>query len=293
MKRIDRKMDCESRHLFRLHANGSELQPLASPHVLVHGSASDIGSVPRNSVDLIVTSPPYNVGKDYGEESDDLIPYDEYLRFSRKWLKNCWHWAKDTGRLCVNVGLDTSSAGKRPLASDLTQAALEERWNYQTTILWMEGNVSKATAWGSWKSASAPNVICPAEVVLVFGKGDWKRSKGGQSDITGEEFLDWVRGMWKFGGENRKPCGHAAAFPPELPERCIKLFSFLGDTVLDPFGGSGTTMLVAAKARKGCLGNRTGGGLRPSVNAPNREAMRLGIRRGIRKGKMGGLVISK
>ena len=242
-------MDAGFQRLFRMPTGAGELDAPEDPHVLVNGNASVKGTLPINSVDLIVTSPPYNVGMEYSK-ADDNMSYQDYRAFNRKWLKNCWHWAKDTGRLCVNIGIDKNKNGKHPTASDLTQDALKNGWLYHATILWMEGNLSKGTAWGSWCSASAPHVIAPVEAILVFYKRRWKleRPNGHEriSDINADEFKDWVRGVWAFNGENRKPCGHVAAFPPELPARCIKLFSFVGDTVLDPFSGSGTTMMKAA-----------------------------------------------
>jgi len=104
-------------------------------------------------------------------------------------------------------------------------------------------------------SASAPYVIAPVELIVVFYKKEWKKSYKAQSDITKEEFMDWTNGLWTFNGESKKRIGHPAPFPRELPKRCIKLFSYVGDTVFDPFLGSGTT-LIEAKAN-----NRIGIGL--------------------------------
>ena len=213
---------------------------------LIQGDATNRGLVLKNSVDLTVTSPPYNVGKAYsGNASDDALDYKEYLKFSKKWLSNTYFWTKKTGRLCLNVGLDMSKDGKRPICSDLTRAAMSAGWSYHATIVWNEGNISRRTAWGSWKSASAPHVIAPVEVIIVLYKGEWKRNFKGDSDITSDEFKEWVLGVWNFNGESAKRVGHEAPFPRELPKRCIKLFSYVGDVILDPFMGSGTTMIEA------------------------------------------------
>lgn len=215
-------------------------------HELFEGDATVKGTLRKDTVDLTVTSPPYNIGKPYsGQEHDDLLDYSEYLKFTQQWLKNCLHWTKPTGRLCLNVGLDKNKDGKRPVYSDIVSIALKIGWCYHTTIIWNEGNISRRTAWGSWMSASAPHVITPVETIVVLHKGDWKRDRPGKNDITDEEFKDWVLGLWSFPGESAKRIGHDAPFPRELPRRCIKLFSFIGDTVLDPFVGSGTTMLEA------------------------------------------------
>ncbi len=223
--------------------NPSE-QLLEQKHCLLHGDCTGRGAINKGSIDLTVTSPPYNVGMAYnGNSTDDSIGYTKYLNFTKKWLSNCYHWTKNTGRLCVNVSIDKNKNGKQPLSADVTTIALECGWKYHATILWNEGNISRRTAWGSWKSASAPHVIAPVEVVIVLYKGEWKRERQGKSDITADEFKNWVFGIWDFNGENGKRIGHEAPFPRELPKRCIKLFSFVGDTVLDPFSGSGTTMI--------------------------------------------------
>lgn len=213
---------------------------------IVKGDATEKNTIKGESVDLVVTSPPYNLGMEYsGDGADDFMSYDDYLDFSRKWLANAYYWTRDTGRLCLNVGLDKNKGGKRPVAADLTAAAMAVGWKYHATIIWNEGNISRRTAWGSWCSASAPHIIAPVEVIIVLHKGAWKRQNQGKNDITPDEFKDWVKGIWDFPGESAKRVGHEAPFPRDLPRRCIKLFSFLGDTILDPFLGSGTTIIEA------------------------------------------------
>ena len=213
---------------------------------ILHGDCTKVRMLKKDSVDLTVTSPPYNLGMEYsGDSDDDFMSYDEYLKFSRKWMANVYQWTRTTGRFCLNVGLDKSKGGKRPVCADLTRIAMEVGWHYHATIIWNEGNISRRSAWGSWRSASAPHIIAPVEVIIIFYKNEWKRERRGENDITGDEFKDWVKGIWNFNGESAKRVGHPAPFPRELPKRCIKLFSFIGDTVLDPFCGSGTTMIEA------------------------------------------------
>ena len=224
-------------------------------HWLVQGDATIRSTLKRGVADLIVTSPPYNIGKAYnGNERDDEKTYADYLKFSRKWLENCYHWTRPTGRLCVNVSLDKNRNGKQPLSADITIAAIKAGWKYHATVVWNEGNISRRTAWGSWKSASAPHIIAPVETIIVLYKDQWKRERQGTSDISADEFKEWVLGIWTFNGENGKRIGHEAPFPLELPRRCIKLLSFPGDTVLDPFAGSGTTMIEAITQDRRALG---------------------------------------
>ncbi len=170
-----------------------------------------------DSVDLVVTSPPYNVDIDYGAH-DDAQSYASYLEFSRRWLGRCFEWLRDDGRLCLNIPLDKNKDGQQSVGADLTGIAKDVGFRYHSTIVWNEGNISRRTAWGSWMSASAPYVIAPVELIVVLYRAKWKRSSGsGRSDIARQEFMDWTNGLWTFHGESRKRTGHPAPFPLELP----------------------------------------------------------------------------
>jgi site-specific DNA-methyltransferase (adenine-specific) len=209
-------------------------------------------AVKSNSIDLIITSPPYNVDIQYNSH-DDKMSYDMYLEFSEKWLARCHDFAKEDGRFCLNIPLDKNKGGQQSVCADLTTIAKRVGWKYHATIIWNEQNISRRTAWGSFRSASAPYVIAPVEVIVVLYKENWKKTSGsGESDITKEDFMSWTNAVWAFGGESKKRVGHPAPFPIELPKRCIHLFSFVGDTILDPFAGSGTTLIACAlTGRKG------------------------------------------
>jgi len=182
------------------------------------------------------------------------MSYEDYLKWTEKWLKKAFQLMKSDGRMCLNIPLDKNKGGQQSVYADITTIAKEVGWKYHSTIIWNEGNISRRTAWGSWLSASAPYVIAPVETIVVLYKETWKKKKKGKSDITKEEFVEWTNGLWTFSGESKKKIGHPAPFPIELPKRCVKLFSYVGDTVLDPFLGSGTTVIAAYKLKRKAIG---------------------------------------
>lgn len=221
--------------------------------VIFNNDILTLEDVNEETIDLIVTSPPYDVDTKY-ENYNDNIPYEEYLEFTQKWLAKCYSLAKKDGRLCLNVPLDKNKGGQQSVCADITTIAKKVGWKYHTTIIWNEQNISRRTAWGSWLSASAPFVIAPVEVIIVMYKEKWEKVHKGKSDITREEFIEWTNGVWNFSGESRSKVGHPAPFPVELPKRCIKLFSFVEDTVLDPFVGSGTTLMACLETNRMGIG---------------------------------------
>lgn len=225
---------------------------------------TDLRFLEPGSVQLIVTSPPYNLGKDYGTARDDAT-YDQYLDWVVSWSQQLWRVLEPGGRLCLNIPLDINLSfdtegkrrtHKRPVLADVTHRLVNgENWVYNTTILWLEGNISRRTAWGSWLKASDPWVNTAAEAVLVLSKERRKRDgRGKQTEISREEFMDWTLGLWQFRGENSKRWGHPAPFPEELPRRLIRMFSFTDDVILDPFLGSGTTCRAAKDLGRKSIG---------------------------------------
>src|SRR3989338_1707294 len=214
----------------------------------------NLNSIENKSIDLIVTSPPYNVNILYNSHNDTMS-YDDYLSFTKKWLERCYDFLKDDGRFCLNIPLDKNKGGQQSVCAYITTIAKEIGFKYHSTIVWNEQNISRRTAWGSWLSASAPYVIAPVEVIVVLYKKEWKKMSGSRkSDVTKKEFMEWTNGVWNFSGESKKRIGHPAPFPVELPRRCIKLFSFVGDTILDPFLGSGSTLLACLRTERKGIG---------------------------------------
>ncbi len=218
--------------------------------VIFLGDVQNENLFDKQFIDLIVTSPPYNVGINYTSNNDELS-YEQYLIFSEIWMKNCYNWSKKQARFILNIPLDKNKGGQKSVGADLTIIAQKVGWKYHSTIIWNEGNISRRTAWGSWMKASAPYVIAPVELILILYKDQWKKTRGSKiSDMSKKEFMEWTNGVWTFNGEKKSKIGHPAPFPRELPYRAIKLFSFQNDVVFDPFVGSGTTLIEASNNKR-------------------------------------------
>jgi len=131
------------------------------------------GCIEERSIDLIVTSPPYNVDIKYSSHNDTMS-YEDYLFFTREWLSRCYKFLRDDGRFCLNIPLDKNKGGQQSVCADITTIAKQIGFKYHSTIVWNEQNISRRTAWGSWLSATAPYVIAPVEVIVVLYKKEWK-----------------------------------------------------------------------------------------------------------------------
>jgi DNA modification methylase len=220
--------------------------PAALVNTIITASAERMAELPDNCLHLMVTSPPYNVTKEYDED----LSLQEYLDFLRRVLAETHRVLVAGGRACLNV----ANLGRRPyipLSALLTTLMLDLGFQMRGEIIWHKGaGAGVSMAWGSWQSAANPVLRDVHEYILVFSKGPWGRAKppDRENTITKEQFLEWTKSVWTMPPESAKKIGHPAPFPVELPYRLIQLYTFRGDIVLDPFMGSGTTALAALQS---------------------------------------------
>jgi site-specific DNA-methyltransferase (adenine-specific) len=207
--------------------------------------------IPDSSVHLMVTSPPYNVGKEYDEDLD----LDQYLSLLKDVFTETYRVLVNGGRACINI----ANVGRKPyvpyhkfIIDVMTQVGFLMRGE----IVWNKGaSAGSSTAWGSWCSPANPTLRDTHEYILVFSKGKFGRQgKWRQPTISKEEFLEYTKSVWEFQPESAEKVDHPAPFPVELPYRCIQLYTFQGDVVLDPFCGVGTACVAAIKAGRHFVG---------------------------------------
>jgi len=204
-------------------------------------------------VDLVICSPPYNVGKNYANH-DDALPLDEYLTLLHDVWTECRRVMRPGARICVNVaGVDRQPY--LPLQSYITQQLIELGFLMRGQVIWDKGaSVGVSTAWGSWRSPSNPTLRDVHEYIMVFCKEQFRLETKGETDLTSEEFTALTRSVWQFPTGSAKQVGHPAPFPVELPSRLIRLYSWKDAVVLDPFCGSGSTCVAAAQLGRSWIG---------------------------------------
>ncbi|MCK9280732.1 MAG: site-specific DNA-methyltransferase [Melioribacteraceae bacterium] len=218
---------------------------------IILGSAEKMSELPDNSIHLMITSPPYNVSKEYDED----LSLKEYLQILENSFKETYRVLVNGGRACINV----ANLGRKPylpISDYISRMMLEIGFNMRGEIIWNKAaSASPSTAWGSWLSAANPILRDIHEYILVFSKGDYKREKGDKENtIAKEQFIEWTKSIWTMNAESARRIGHPAPFPEELPYRLIQLYSFKNDIILDPFMGSGTTAISALKSERRYVG---------------------------------------
>lgn len=225
-------------------------------NTIIQSSCENMKDIPNNSLHLMITSPPYNVSKEY----DNDLSLEEYLNLLKNCFAETYRALVDGGRACVNI----ANIGRKPyipLSDYVSKIMIEIGFNMRGEIIWNKSaGAGISTAWGSFQSASNPILRDVHEYILIFSKGNYKRERDKnekefrKDNISKEEFIEWTKSVWTMNPESAKRIGHPAPFPEELPNRLIKLFSFTNDIVLDPFMGSGTTAIASIKNNRNFVG---------------------------------------
>lgn len=214
-------------------------------------SSEKMEELPDNSVHLMVTSPPYNVGKEYDED----LTLEEYLEFLKRVWKEVYRVLVPGGRACINI----ANLGRKPyipLHAFIIKDMLDLGFLMRGEIIWNKASsAGSSTAWGSWLSPANPTLRDVHEYILIFSKGMFsRRNINRKSTITRDEFLEFTKSVWTFPAVSAKDIGHPAPFPVELPYRLIQLYTYEGEVVLDPFIGSGQTAIAAIKTGRHYIG---------------------------------------
>ena len=216
-------------------------------------TSASMNEIPDSSVHLMVTSPPYNVGKEY----DDDMSLDEYLEFLRGTWREVHRVLVPGGRACINI----NGLGRKPyipMHSFVTVDMIDMGFLMRGEIIWDKGaSVGASCAWGSWRSPSNPVLRDVHEHILIFSKDRFDLSKDGDPTITKDEFVTGTKSIWNIRTESATKVGHPAPFPVELPTRLINLYTFKNDIVLDPFMGSGSTAVACRQTGRHYIGYDT------------------------------------
>ena len=238
---------------------------------IINGDCIEVmKTLPEGSVDLVVTSPPYNCGINYDTHIDTL-PMDDYWSWTKEWLQETYRLLKDDGRVSINIPYETNVQGRGGrvfFVSEFYQVMKQVGFKFFGIVDLEEDSPhrSKTTAWGSWMSPSSPYIYNPKEcVILAYKKQHIKKIKGEpqwkgtpteieQEDGTikkkvvyeekdKKEFMELVFGQWNYFADTKSLT--KATFSLDIPSKAIKILSYKNDVVLDPFAGSGTSMVAA------------------------------------------------
>ena len=213
-------------------------------------SSESMDQLPDSCVALMVTSPPYNVGKDY----DDDLSLEEYLGLLERVLRETYRVLESGGRVAVNV----ANLGRKPylpLNAYVADLLSDVGFYLRGEIVWRKAkSAGGSTAWGSWQSAKNPTLRDVHEYVVVASKESFRRLREGEDTIDKDDFLSATVSVWDIQPESARRIGHPAPFPVELPRRLIELYTFSEDLILDPFMGAGTTAVAAVETGRRYVG---------------------------------------
>lgn len=229
---------------------------------LYNGKSEDvIPTLENNSIDLLITSPPYNV--DLGNNKFNENPYDmyndnmdhfEYINWLKDLFDKLYNKMKSCGRLAINIG--DGKNGRVPTHVDIIHFMTRElKYIPMANIIWNKSQIGNRFSWGSYLSPSCPSFPKPFEYIMIFAKDDIKLQTKGETDLTAKEFKEWAFAMWNMVPETKmQEMGHPAMFPVELPYRLIKMLSWKDSTVLDIFNGAGTTGVACELLQRKYIG---------------------------------------
>ncbi|MEM0139976.1 MAG: site-specific DNA-methyltransferase [Ferroplasma sp.] len=215
-------------------------------------SAERMMELPDRSVHMVVTSPPYNVGKLYDKD----MSLNEYRSFLLSIWKEVYRVLVPGGRICINI----ANLGRRPyipLHAFVIEDLLSLGFLMRGEVIWDKGATANSSiAWGTYLSAKNPVLRDSHEYILIFSKDTFTRGIKDKmkSTLSKDEFAAYTKSVWSFNAESATKVGHPAPFPVELPARCIKLYTFEEEVVLDPFIGSGTTAVAAFELNRHYVG---------------------------------------
>lgn len=218
---------------------------------VILGTSENMIDLPENCIHLMVTSPPYNVGKEYDED----LSLEEYLSLLDRVFREVYRVLVHGGRACINV----ANLGRKPyipLNSEIARIMNSIGFLMRGEIIWDKAtSAGSSTAWGSWQSPSNPTLRDVHEYILVFSKDTYKRERGERTPtIARDDFLESTKSIWAFPTESAQKVGHPAPFPVALPRKLIDLYTYDSEVVLDPFMGSGTTAVAAIETNRHYIG---------------------------------------
>lgn len=217
---------------------------------VINGNCIDeMNKIGEESIDFIMFSPPYDADKEYEEKLGEK----KYTNFLKEILIKSNTVLSENGRIAIVVPFRCGQkSGQWSRLYAVMRALNYANFNIRDLIVWNQNDI-QGTSWGSWCSPSAPNIQYQTEYMVIGYKNEWKRDKDEEGTITNQEFKNWtISNIWGISPDTNSP--HPAPYPEELVERCIKLFTYPSDIVMDPMAGSGTTLVVSKRLGRNFLG---------------------------------------